>query len=191
MAGECPRRRIPLVAGSHACRARGSLFIPFTLQHCSREAGQTTAHTLGFALALLALHQDEQEKLHEQIKSLLPDGELPVSSTFRLLTVPSNDRFIEILRSQRLYLCQCVSIQFQTYRCTRSQSIPSVLYETLRMFPSVILIPKYAAEETTLTTVDSMGGSVELNLPKGSHVSFDTTALHHNRTCSSYHDLLH
>ncbi|KAL1729695.1 cytochrome P450 [Schizophyllum commune] len=39
---------------------------------------QTLAHTICFALALLALHPEEQEKLYEHIKSVYPkDGRLP------------------------------------------------------------------------------------------------------------------
>lgn len=41
---------------------------------------QTLAHTICFALALLALHPEEQEKLYEHIKRVYPkDGRLPVS----------------------------------------------------------------------------------------------------------------
>ena len=40
---------------------------------------KTTAHTLAFAFGLLAMHQDYQEKLYQQIKCVIPDGRLPVS----------------------------------------------------------------------------------------------------------------
>ena len=39
---------------------------------------QTTAHTLCFTLALLALFPDEQEILFQHIKSVLSDGRTPV-----------------------------------------------------------------------------------------------------------------
>lgn len=39
---------------------------------------KTTAHTLCFTFALLALYPDEQEKLYEHIKSILVDGADPV-----------------------------------------------------------------------------------------------------------------
>ena len=39
---------------------------------------QTTAHTLAFTLGLLALYPDEEEKLYQEIKSVLADGRLPV-----------------------------------------------------------------------------------------------------------------
>ena len=39
---------------------------------------QTTAHALAFTFALLALYQDEQEKLLEHIKSVVPEGRMPV-----------------------------------------------------------------------------------------------------------------
>lgn len=40
--------------------------------------GQTTAHTLCFTFGLLALYQDEQEKLYKHIKTIIPNGEIPV-----------------------------------------------------------------------------------------------------------------
>ncbi|EFI27131.1 614/534 cytochrome P450 [Coprinopsis cinerea okayama7 len=40
---------------------------------------ETTAHTLCFAFALLALYPDEQEKLYKHIKSVLTDDEPPVT----------------------------------------------------------------------------------------------------------------
>jgi len=39
---------------------------------------QTTAHSLAFALALLALYSDKQEELYQHIKRVLPDGRIPV-----------------------------------------------------------------------------------------------------------------
>ena len=42
---------------------------------------QTSAHTLSYAFIFLALYQDEQEKLYENIKSVLPDGRTPVSDS--------------------------------------------------------------------------------------------------------------
>ena len=39
---------------------------------------ETTAHTVAAALALLALHEDEQEKAVKSILEALPDGQDPV-----------------------------------------------------------------------------------------------------------------
>jgi hypothetical protein len=38
----------------------------------------TTAHSLAFALILMAMYPDEQEKLYKSIHSAIPDGHLPV-----------------------------------------------------------------------------------------------------------------
>jgi cytochrome P450 len=48
---------------------------------------QTTAHTLSFAFALLALHPEKQEEMYQHIKRVLPDGRIPVrtSETYRQL----------------------------------------------------------------------------------------------------------
>ena len=54
---------------------------------------QTTAHTLCFSLALLALYPDEQERLYQHIKGVMssPNG-IPVGSrdlnSYRVLTSP-------------------------------------------------------------------------------------------------------
>ncbi|KZP15280.1 cytochrome P450 [Athelia psychrophila] len=47
---------------------------------------ETTAHTLCFAFGLLALYQDEQDKLVQQIKSLMPDGKTPEYEEMPLFT---------------------------------------------------------------------------------------------------------
>ena len=44
--------------------------------------GQSTAHTVAYAFALLALYQDEQDKLYEHLKSVVPEGRMPVSLFF-------------------------------------------------------------------------------------------------------------
>ena len=51
---------------------------------------ETTAHTLGFALGLLAIHTDVQDKLYEHIKGVCKDGRVPVSRTLAFL-VPFDD----------------------------------------------------------------------------------------------------
>ncbi|KAF9481511.1 cytochrome P450 [Pholiota conissans] len=58
---------------------------------------ETTAHTLCFTFAMLALHPDEQEKLYEHIKSVLVDGADPTYEQMPLLTY-SNAVFYETLR---------------------------------------------------------------------------------------------
>jgi len=39
---------------------------------------ETTASVLSSAMALLATHQEEQEELYQHIRSVVPDGRLPV-----------------------------------------------------------------------------------------------------------------
>ena len=39
---------------------------------------KTTAHTMAFALGMLALYQDEQEILYQHVKSVIKDGKIPV-----------------------------------------------------------------------------------------------------------------
>ena len=39
---------------------------------------ESTASVLSFAVALLAVHQEEQEELYNHVRSVVPDGRLPV-----------------------------------------------------------------------------------------------------------------
>lgn len=39
---------------------------------------ETSGHTLAFVFALLALHPEAQQKLHDHVASVLPDGQQPV-----------------------------------------------------------------------------------------------------------------
>jgi cytochrome P450 len=60
----------------------------------------------------------------------------------------------------------------------------SVLYETLRLFPSVVGIPKRASEDTVVRTTNANGEQVAVHIPKGSNIVFDTPGLHYNRAFS-------
>ncbi|KAG1902247.1 cytochrome P450 [Suillus fuscotomentosus] len=50
---------------------------------------ETTAHTLSFAFALLALHPDKQEEMYQHIKRVLPDGRIPTYDDMPSLTYSS------------------------------------------------------------------------------------------------------
>nr|BAL05138.1 cytochrome P450 [Phanerodontia chrysosporium] len=58
----------------------GNIFIFMLAGH------ETTAHTLAFTFGLLALHSDYQEKVHQQIKSIMPDNRLPTYEEMHLFT---------------------------------------------------------------------------------------------------------
>jgi cytochrome P450 len=65
---------------------------------------QTTAHTLCFTFALLALYPDEQERLYQHIKEVMSSrNRVPVSSrnlnSYRRLTSPVDLRGHEPLHS--------------------------------------------------------------------------------------------
>jgi len=47
---------------------------------------ETTASALSFAVALLALHQEEQEELYKHVRSVVPDGRLPTYHDIPQLT---------------------------------------------------------------------------------------------------------
>ncbi|KAH9074295.1 cytochrome P450 [Lactarius deliciosus] len=107
---------------------------------------ETTAHTLCFAFALLALYPDEQERLYQQIKGIVAD--LNGTPTYEDM-----NRFTLSL---------------------------AVLYETLRMFPAVPLVPKHAAEDTSLTVDNADGGKTILAVPSGTDVHLHIPALHYH-----------
>lgn len=117
----------------------GNIFIYLIAGH------ETTAHTLAFTFILLALYQDEQEKLYQHIKSVVPDDRLPAYEEMGKLTY-------------------CYAM----------------LLETLRMFPPVNLIPKQAAEDTTLHTSNMAGEPVAVPCPAGTALAIHTPGLHYN-----------
>ena len=47
---------------------------------------QTTGHTLAYALALLALYPDEQEKFNQHARKIFKEDEMPVRTHLVLLT---------------------------------------------------------------------------------------------------------
>lgn len=49
---------------------------------------ETTAHTLSFALALLALHPEKQDIMYEHVKSIIANGRLPKYEEMNALTYP-------------------------------------------------------------------------------------------------------
>jgi len=58
---------------------------------------ETTAHSLAFAFALLALYPNKQEELYQHIKQILPDGRIPTYDDMASL-VYSSAVFNEALR---------------------------------------------------------------------------------------------
>lgn len=93
----------------------GNIFIFLIAGH------ETTAHTLMFALTLLALYPDVQERLHQELTTVLASSSSP--TTTRL---PTYEDFNRLSYTQ------------------------AVIWETLRLFPPVVAIPKQAAEDVTM-----------------------------------------
>ncbi|KAJ3712509.1 family 614/534 cytochrome P450 [Lentinula raphanica] len=119
----------------------GNIFIFLVAGH------ETTAHTLCFTFAMLALYPDQQEILYQHIKSVLPDGRLPVSSS----------------------TSKNPALHFH-----------SVFNETLPLFPPANGIPKYSAEDTSLTVGNAAGDKLVLPVPLDTHIVINTVGLHYN-----------
>lgn len=110
---------------------------------------ETTAHTLGFAFALLALYPDVQQR----VLSSLPHP------------------------TRRLEYNDYPSLSYVT----------AIFMETLRLHPSVIVIPKYCVQDSVIS-IGAKGGAkgeegqkTEIPCPAGTEVLLNGPALHHNR----------
>jgi len=56
----------------------------------------------------------------------------------------------------------------------------AVFYETLRLFPPVTMIPKVAAQDTTLTVNNADGGKTTFPVASGTEIELTVTGLHYN-----------
>ncbi|KAF9048947.1 614/534 cytochrome P450 [Panaeolus papilionaceus] len=55
----------------------GNIFLFLIAGHEASDSYPTTSHTLAFALGLLALYPDEQERLYQHVQTVLTDGRSP------------------------------------------------------------------------------------------------------------------
>ncbi|KZV73228.1 614 534 cytochrome P450 [Peniophora sp. CONT] len=118
----------------------GNIFIFLLAGH------ETTAHTLAFCFALLALYPDKQEKLFQDITRITTElGRLPAYEDMPLFTYSM-----------------------------------AVFYETLRIQPPVVAIPKYSEEDTTLNVLNAEGRRTTIPIPKGTGIAVHTPGLHNN-----------
>eukprot|EP01124_Arcella_intermedia_P012452 TRINITY_DN18788_c0_g2_i2.p2 TRINITY_DN18788_c0_g2~~TRINITY_DN18788_c0_g2_i2.p2 ORF type:complete len:548 (-),score=69.03 TRINITY_DN18788_c0_g2_i2:63-1706(-) len=99
---------------------------------------ETTAHTLTYALGLLAAHPEVQEELYEEIWRVL-----------------GGERAVEYEDLRALPLAK------------------AVLNETLRMFPAVTVVPKWAPEDTTLD-------EGRIFVPAGCRINISVAGMHYN-----------
>jgi len=106
---------------------------------------KTTAHTLCFTFALLALYQHEQEKLFQHIQSVVPKDRVATYEDMAALTYAM-----------------------------------AVFYETLRLFPPGISIPKISVEDTSLVTSNIHGEKISVPIPKGTPLMISVVGLHYN-----------
>ncbi|KAH8119953.1 cytochrome P450 [Phellopilus nigrolimitatus] len=120
---------------------------------------ETSAHTLAFTFALLALYEDEQELLYQQLKETIPEGRVPTYEDMPLLT-RSMAVFYETLR-----LFPPVNV------------IPKVAVEdtTLSFSPAV-------RSSQECATKDYRGPRRTVHIPKDARISIHTPGLHYNRT---------
>ncbi|RDB30006.1 hypothetical protein Hypma_014135 [Hypsizygus marmoreus] len=121
---------------------------------------ETSAHSLCFAVVLLALHPDIQQRVYEETLELWPDGvSSPISSS------PYKESMAKLDYTQ------------------------AVFHETLRLFPAVARLAKLVTTDTTLKarrfSTTSMGKirnveQYEVPIKAGSMVLIDIIGLHMN-----------
>jgi hypothetical protein len=58
---------------------------------------------------------------------------------------------------------------------------PSVIYETLRLFPVAPIIPKKSATDTTIVVGNEAGENVVVPILKGTAIDIHVAGLHYNR----------
>ncbi|TFY75699.1 hypothetical protein EWM64_g8312 [Hericium alpestre] len=126
--------------GADFLSTTGNIFIFLVAGH------ETTAHTLCFTFAMLALYPEVQDRLYEQIKTLMPDP----------ARIPTYDEMPKYTYSM------------------------AVFYETLRMFPPVVGIPKESAEDTSLNVSNAAGETTTIPIPRGTALAIHTPGLHYN-----------
>ncbi|KAJ6557982.1 cytochrome P450 [Mycena capillaripes] len=118
---------------------------------------ETSAHSLSFAIALLALYPDVQQKIYEETARVWPDG-CPTSTS---------------LSSIKEYM---PSLQYTL----------ATFQETIRLFPPAPRLGKIVQTDTTLTAHRFPPGKVEdvipftVPVPAGSVIVIDAVALHVN-----------
>jgi len=163
---------------------------------------QTTAHSLCFAFALLALYTEEQDKLYNHIKSIIPDGRIPVRCSPSHL--PTN--FFNVLFGRPMRKCPCSHIPWRKLPSAcmmtwlweenkpqgdvwSTSHVPSgsqvywtsTCCTTENPLYKVAHIPKIADKDTTLTVTNAQGKTKVIPVPKGTDVAIVTPALHYNR----------
>ncbi|KAI3598533.1 cytochrome p450 [Moniliophthora roreri] len=135
----------------------GNVFIFLVAGH------ETTAHTLCFTFALLALYPEEQDILYEHIKSVLGDRRVPTYEEMPLFT------------QSMAYVVLPPYLSHYHRHINYPLSMTRVFYETLRLFPPVTGIVKDTPQDTTV----SYNGQT-IPIRTGTQVEVNITAVHYN-----------
>jgi len=167
---------------------------------------ETSAHSLTFAVALLALYPNIQDRIYKETLEIWPDG-CPSSASPSVDSPPTESSFPDffcqsykeympkLVRICTLDLCINMTNQndffFQKYTLATFQ-------ETIRLFTPVARLCKIVHADTTLTahrfTSNSTGEINDIEpfsvpVEQGSMVVIDVLALHMNRASSSFHSV--
>jgi cytochrome P450 len=122
---------------------------------------ETSAHALSFALALLALHPEEQETLYKDVQRVLNDPSRAATNA----SAASSDKASSDVTQKLLYR-----------DIDKLEYCNAVMKEALRLFPPVVTIPKVAAKDTEVE--DGIGR--KFTVPKGALMNLQVYAMHRN-----------
>ncbi|TFK72487.1 cytochrome P450 [Pluteus cervinus] len=124
----------------------GNVFVMLLAGH------ETTAHTLAATLGFLAIHDEIQEDVHEEVMSVFGRRD-PVTSLFLVF----ND-------------------------FTKLEKVVSVFYEALRLFPAGFVLIRRATEDTVLQVPNPVGqeGTTSVPIQKGTDAIVDMIGIQNN-----------
>ena len=141
---------------------------------------------------ILALHQDEQDKLLKHINEVIPPGleavRLVASQRPNSPEPLSSQCYRDYANLVRLFSPNCSRQRPLTPSQTR---IHAVFNETLRLYPSGVILPKISLQDSILPTSPAENGSPgeTIFVPRFTEIFIDAVALHRSRAFSS--SLLH
>ena len=124
---------------------------------------------------MLALYPEEQEKLFEHIKSVIPDGQKPVRTNLPILQEASNADTNTGIRTDVL-----VDIFFGR-PLWNSATVPAGQYISCSTRRQVTAIPKTPPEDTSLVTSNIHGEKRTIPIPKDVDIIISIAGLHYNR----------
>ncbi|KAK4700293.1 DNA-directed RNA polymerases I and III subunit RPAC1, partial [Phenoliferia sp. Uapishka_3] len=135
---------------------RGSMYLFLLAGH------ETSGNTVAFVFILLALYQEEQERLFQHVTEILPNADETSYADYAKLVRPS--------------------LRHGTTRadhwCIQTR-VHAAFKETLRLYPAAVVIPKFAVADTVIPTSPLSDGTPgnPIFVPKWTEIFINNVAL--------------